>query len=116
MRVMAPGFRASAPWALGIAVALLMNHRPGAALVLTLSFLAAIISGLWLEYVVWHVLQPGRPRLTKPLLWQAAGRMGFLAGAGVILFLYRRQVDLWAVALGVTLAVAGWVWAGVRSK
>lgn len=116
MRVMATGFRASAPWVLGAAVGLLMYRRPHAALVLTLSFLAAIISGLWLEHVLWHLLQPARPRLTKPLLWQAAGRMGFLAGVLAVLFVYRRQVELWAVALGVTLAVAGWVWAGLRSK
>lgn len=116
MRVMASGFRVSGPWAAGAALALLFTQRQGAALVLTLSFLAAIISGLWLEHVLWQVLQPGRPRLTKPLFWQAAGRMGFLAGASVVLFVFRRQVDLWAVALGVTLALAGWVWAGVRSK
>lgn len=116
MRLTALGFRSSAPWALAAAVLLLMNHRLGAALVLTLSFLAAIISGLWLEHVLWRVLQPGRPRLSKPLLWQAAGRMSFLVGALSVLFLFRRQVELWAVALGLTLAVAGWVWAGVRSK
>lgn len=116
MKLMFQGFRASAPWALGAALALLMNHRPGAALVLTLSFLAAIISGLWLEHVLWQVLQPGRPRLSKPLFWQAAGRMGFLVGALAVLFMFRRQVELWAVASGLTLAVAGWVWAGVRSK
>jgi hypothetical protein len=42
--------------------------------------------------------------------------MGFLAGAFAVLFVYRRQVELWAVALGLTLAVVGWTWAGVRSK
>ncbi|GBC79178.1 MAG: hypothetical protein ACOY7U_05120 [Acidobacteriota bacterium] len=116
MKVMGSGLPVSAPLAGAAAVVLLLTHRPGAALVLTLSFLTAIISGLWLEHVLWQVLQPGRPRLTRPLFWQAAGRMGFLAGAFAVLFVYRRQVELWAVALGLTLAVVGWTWAGVRSK
>lgn len=114
MRVLSAGVRASAPLALAAGAALLRMDRRGAALVLTLSYLAAIISGLWLEHVLARVLQPGRPRLARPLIWQAVGRLGFLAGLLALLFVFRRQVELWAVAAGWTLALAGWFWAGVR--
>lgn len=114
MKPLAAGVRASAGLALSAGAALLWAGRSGAAVVLTLSYLAAIISGLWLEHVLVRVLQPGRPRLARSLIWQAMGRMGFLAGFLALLFVFRRQVELWAVAAGWTVALAGWFWAGVR--
>lgn len=114
MKTLAFGLRASAPLAAALATLFWWLKNPETALVLTLGYLAAIISGLWLEHVLGRVLQPGRPRLAKPLVWQGIGRVGFLAVVLAVLFFFRGRVELWAVAVGWTVALVGWVWAGLR--
>ncbi|MGC8917404.1 MAG: hypothetical protein ACP5NF_10550 [Thermoanaerobaculum sp.] len=116
MRVMAAALRSSASVALGAGLALAASGRAQAAAALTVSWLAVTISALWLEHLLWRVLQPGRPRLTKSLAWQAVARMAFLLGVAAVLFVLRRDLELWAVGAGVTVAVVGWVWAGLKAR
>ncbi|MCS7181826.1 MAG: hypothetical protein NZ869_01765 [Thermoanaerobaculum sp.] len=99
-----------------VGLGLVVLGQGKAALALTAAALVAMISALWLERVLTRVIQPGRLRLTKSLVWQGLSRLVFLVVAGAAFYVVRRQVEGWAVALGVTLAMVGWVWAGVRGR
>lgn len=95
--------------------ALIVTGRARAALILTGSCAVVIISGLWLERLASAVLQPGRPRLNKRVLWQGLARLAFVSAAAAALFFWGRPVDLVPAALGVVAAWVGWVWAGLRA-
>jgi hypothetical protein len=113
---LARAVRASSLLAALAALGLAAWGQKRAAFILTASCAVVIISGLWLERVVRHVLQPGRPRLSRGILWQAVGRLAFLAVAAGVLFLLGSPEDLWPAAAGVTVGVVGWAWAGISGR
>jgi hypothetical protein len=98
------------------AAGLVVSGRASAAFVLTASWAVVIISGLWLERVLRHVLQPGRPRFARSAVWQALGRLAFLGAAAASLYAVRHQVAWEAAAAGITIAVVGWLWVGLSGR
>lgn len=99
-----------------VALALLLTGHLPAALALTIGSGVVIISGLWLERVLWYVAQPGRPRLTAGFLWHTGGRLAFLAAWVVAVYCARNYLELWAVALGISIGVLGWAWSGLQRE
>jgi len=98
------------------AAAFVISGRTSAAFVLTASWAVVIISGLWLERVVRHAVQPGRPRFTPSVAWQAFGRWAFLGAAAAVLYAVRHHVAWEAAAAGITIAVATWLWVGLSGR
>lgn len=94
---------------------LVSSGRPRAALILTGTCAVVIISGLWLERLASAVLQPGRPRLNKRVLWQGLLRLAFVSAAAAALFFWGGAADLAPAAVGVVTAWVGWMWAGLRA-
>jgi hypothetical protein len=84
------------------AAALALGGRPEAALVLTLSAAIAMINALWLERALDRVLQPGKPQFPRGAVLLLLGRWGLWFGFLVVLFVLRRHLPLWAVAVGLT--------------
>jgi len=86
--------------------------RPWSALALTATAAVGMINGLWLEGLLEGMLQPGRPRMSRAVVWTIAARWVLWGLLFAVLYLLRERVELWAVAVGivcflVAIAVAG---------
>lgn len=108
------GAQLAAFLSLMVALALLLTGHLPAALALTIGSAVVIINGLWLERALWYVAQPRRPRLTASFFWHTGGRLAFLAAWGAVVYYARNYLELWAVALGITIGVLGWAWSGLQ--
>lgn len=94
----------------GLATTLL--GRPLAALVLTVTAAVGIINSLWLERVMVRMLQPGRAQVARSTALLILARIGLWGLLFAMLYVLRRDLELWAVAAGmgcflVALALAG---------
>ncbi len=74
-----------------------------------------IINTHWLERLLDRLLQPGGPRVDAGVVLRAAARL-LLLGVGVAVLVLVPQVDLIAVAIGVTAPVIALVAEGVRGS
>ncbi len=83
------------------------------ALSLTGAGVVAIINFHWLELLLGGMLQPGRPRITGPVLVRIILKVALLMGFFVV-FLLVPQIDPVAVALGFTALVAALLLEGFR--
>lgn len=97
-----------------VALALLLTGQLPAAAALTIGSAVVIISGLWLERVLRYVAQPGRPRLRAGFFWHTGGRLALFAIWAVGVYYARNYLEFWAVALGITIGLLGWVWSGLQ--
>lgn len=107
-----------AVWVAGIATAvagivLSAMDMAVSALALTLTVAVGMINALWLERVLLRVLQPGRARFGKGAVTLLVARFALWGLLFAVLFLLRRHIQVWVVAVGVGivlvgLAVAGW--------
>jgi len=75
--------------------------RPWSALALTATATVGMINGLWLEGLLEGMLQPGRPRMSRPVVFALAARWVLWGLLFAVLVLLRERVELWAVAVGV---------------
>ena len=99
--------------ALGAAGEVLSGRPVSAALSLTGAGVVAIINFHWLEQLLGSVLQPGRPRVSGPVLVRIMLKALLLIGFFVV-FLLVPQIDPVAVALGFTALVAALLAEGIR--
>jgi len=83
------------------------------ALSLTAAGVVAIINFHWLEVLLGGMLQPGRPRITGPVLARIILKVALLMGFFVV-FLLVPGADAVAVALGFTALVAALLLEGFR--
>jgi hypothetical protein len=102
--------------ALAAGIVLILLDKPLSALALTVTAGVAIINGLWLERLLYKVLQPGRPRFSRGAVVLLLVRLALWGALFGTLYAVRERIELWAVAVGlgcylVALAVAG---AGAR--
>jgi len=81
-------------------IVLVVLDRHVAALVLTLTAAVGIINTLWLEKALTSVLQPGRPRMSRRAVVLVVARLVLWGLLFAVIYVLRRQVDLWAVAAG----------------
>lgn len=107
-----------AVWVAGIAMAvtgivLTASGMPVSALALTLTVAVGMINALWLERVLLRVLQPDQARFGKGAIALLVARFALWGLLFAVLYLLRRHIQVWVVAVGVAivlvgLAVAGW--------
>jgi len=98
--------------AAGLVLTLL--DKPLSAFVLTLTVAVGIINALWLERLLELVLQPGRARFSRSAILLLIARMVLWGGLFAVVFLLRRRIEVWAVAVGIGCLLAGLAAAGVR--
>ena len=89
--------------------------KPWSALALTATATVGMINGLWLEGLLEGMLQPGRPRLSRPVVWTLAARWALWGLLFAVLYLLRERVELWAVAVGVACFLVAIAVAGTRA-
>jgi hypothetical protein len=92
---------------------LLVRRSPEGALSLTGAGLVAIINFRWLEGLLQHVIQPGRPRIDRRSGFRFLGRM-LLFGAVLAALFWVPRVDFVAVAFGFSALVLALLIEGVR--
>lgn len=106
--VLAAGLGAAA----GLALTLL--DKPLSALVLTLTVAVGIINARWLERLLELVLQPGRARFSWGAVLLFVTRLALWGGLFAVVFLLRRRIEVWAVAVGIGCLLTGLAAAGMR--
>jgi len=89
------------PVTLGAAGVVNWLGKPWSALVLTVTAAVGMINGFWLEGLLEGMLQPGRPRMSRPVVFALAARWVLWGLLFAVLVLLRERVELWAVAVGV---------------
>ncbi len=99
--------------AMGAVGEILAGRPVSAALSLTGAGVVAIINFHWLEQLLGGLLQPGRPRVSGPVLARIMLKALLLIGFFVV-FLLVPQIDPVAVALGFTALVAALLAEGLR--
>lgn len=101
---------------LGTATALVLTlfDKPLSAFVLTLTVAVGIINALWLERLLELVLQPGRARFSWRAVLLFVARLMLWGGLFAVVFLLRRRIEVWAVAVGIGCLLAGLAAAGMR--
>jgi hypothetical protein len=100
---------------LGALVELLVLRSWIGAASLTGAGAVVIINTHWLDRLLERLLQPGGPRVDAGVVLRAAARL-LLLGLGVAVLLLVPQVDLIAVAIGVTAPVIALVAEGIRGS
>ena len=80
--------------------------KPWSALALTVAAGVGIINAIWLEGLLWGVLQPGAPHLTRGAIGVLAARWALWGLLFVVWYLMRKRIELWAVAVGVACSLA----------
>ena len=98
---------------LGALAELAIRGSISSALSLTGAGVVAIINFHWLEQLLGGLLQPGKPRISGPVVARIILKTGLLMGFFVALLMVPR-VDPVAVALGFTTLVAALLVEGVR--
>lgn len=88
---------------------------PLSALALTLTVAVGMINALWLERLLGRVLQPGRPRF-KGTIGLVVARFALWGFLFVVLFLLRRHIQVWVVAVGVAIVLVGLATVGWRGE
>jgi len=101
--------------ALAAGAVLVLLDRHVAALVLTLTAAVGIINALWLEQALTSVLQPGRPRVSRRAIVLVVARLALWGLLFAVIYVLRRQVDLWAVAAGMGCFLLALALEGLRS-
>jgi predicted outer membrane lipoprotein len=89
---------------------------PLSALALTLTVSVGIINALWLERLFSKVLQPGRARFSKGAVALLVARLALWGLLFAVLFLLRRHIQVWVVAVGVAIVLCGLATVGWRGE
>jgi len=97
----------------GALAELLIRRSISSALSLTGAGVVAIINFHWLEQLLGGLLQPGKPRISGPVLVRIILKTALLMGFFVVLLMVPRA-DPVAVALGFTALVAALLVEGFR--
>jgi hypothetical protein len=78
-----------------------------AALTLTVTAAIGILSTSFLEGALVRILQPGRPRMTQSAVLMLLGHLALWGIFLAVVYWWRQQVEMWAVAAGIGCFVLG---------
>jgi hypothetical protein len=96
-------------------VVMVLGHL-GAAVVLTGTAVIGSINTICLEGVLVRILQPGRPRFTRGAAALLIVHVAVWALFFAVLYRWRHDIELWAVAVGIGCFLIGLSGAGAKSE